>query len=173
MRQEFSFPEGISGIGSDIPWCGRWQGGKFCQFCRHHTTFDVWSKEWKWYYLLSWHDDIWGGKPGYWSLEQSHYKQVHRNWKTGIHEGKYDIRKYNNTGLNRAEMKALLRKGCRKGVKCKCVSVAQKGHWYCAECYTIIEKLANQSGKHIHDIMITNRDELKAEFLINRLSGII
>jgi len=167
MSSDFLDAKGMVGIGSDIKWCGRWHGGKFCQLCRHYVVFEEWTKNWNWYYLIEWKDGNWA-----WDVSRSNFKYRFKGYNGQI-RGAYGIGKYNTKGLSEADLIALFRKGCRLSSKCKCVRLAQRGHWYCPTCYKDIEALARQKQVNIHDIMITDRDELKAEFLIMRLSGII
>jgi hypothetical protein len=166
---EYYMPFGVDGIGQDIRWCGRWTTGKHCQLCMHHATFAEWSKEWKWYYLLYWYDTNWKYS-GY--MEFASYKH-HWSWRYGSPPSAYSVKpkKYRSTGLSEMEFKSLMKKGCNPRKKCKCVSVAQRGQWYCPECFEWVKLLAKHNKCHIHDIMITERNDLKEDLLIMKLSG--
>lgn len=80
-------------------------------------------------------------------------------------------KRYRTVGLKGRHFGSLLKKGCKNNRKCKCVSVAQRGNWYCPTCWNILEKMAKHKGEHIHDLMISPREELKAEALMLTLSG--
>jgi len=159
---EYYWPKGYKGIGSDIKWCGRHQGGKFCLLCRHHAKYKEWSTEWNWYYIISWYDDNWK-----WWQTKSNYK-VH--WRT---EQRYPTRpiRYRSTGLSENDLRSVLRRGCRKRKKCRCISIVQRGNWYCPGCYNIIKTMAKHKGLSPHSIMVIDRAELKLEMLIMLLSG--
>jgi len=188
MNSDYFWPEGVEGIGSDIKWCDKNHGGKFCQLCRHHAEFDVWSQEWCWYYLVNWYDDQFynwlkkGVKQKYPFMFSHANWQYYRNWKTtgrrswgsyGKFPDQPNPKKYSSRGLSTNDLKALLKKGCRKNKKCRCISLVQRGNWYCPECYKIVHFFADYRGVHPHDIMIADREELKKEYLMLRLSGIL
>jgi hypothetical protein len=159
----YTEPQGYDGVGSDIGWCGRNQGGKRCQLCRHYAEYSTWAVSWHWYYLHSW-TQKWYGK-----------------WKEYVHLGlsrRYRIElvrpvKYHTTGLDPKTLSSLLRNGCKLARKCKCVNLIQRGHWYCPGCWVILNEVAKSRGQNPHDLMIQDRKELKADVLILRLSGVI
>lgn len=188
MTKCYFWPEGEEGIGSDIKWCERHQGGKFCLLCGNHAKFEEWSKEWKWYYLITWHDDCYGWfKKGVlkkrWPYTHSRANwQYYRNWnRTGRRSwGSYykwpnqpNPKRYSSRGLDAKQFNSLLKKGCRKNKKCKCASLIQRGNWYCPECYELIYFFADYKGEHPHDIMIMDRRELKRELLVLKISGVL
>ena len=101
-NDNYCYPKGFSGAGSDIKWCGRWSGGKRCLLCKHYAKFEVWSQEWKWYYLMSWHYNIkWG---------RSHWSFEHVSYRYFSHKHRFPPR-YNSTGLTENDMKSLLNLG--------------------------------------------------------------
>jgi len=167
-----------SGIGSDIKWCGRWTGGKRCLYCHHHAKFEEWSQTWHWHYLMSWYEEEHYGKFAWWNFVQSYYTyggKFGRWWpaKVAKHPKVYNDSpsRYYTVGLKEAEIKALLRKGCRKKRKCKCVNIAQRGSWCCPECYPLLKRLAQHHGVDIHEVLIADRNDLKHDILILLLSG--
>jgi len=154
------------GIGSDIGWCKRATGGKRCIYCRHHAKFNEWSQTWHWHYLISWIDKSWIWR------EYVHF--VYGGWKgRSAHTKSYpdSPRRYQTVGLKENHMKSLLRHGCKKKRKCKCVSIAQRGTWCCPECYILLTRLAKHRGLGPHDIMLCDRQDLKHDILILLLSG--
>ena len=153
---------GYEGVGANIKWCGRSTGGKRCGFCKHHAIFSEWSEKWNWFYLLKWREHNW-----YHYEEQAHFRWGKRH-RINIEPGKY-----RNTGLKEFELKSLLNKGCKKNKKCSCMNVAQRAFWFCPSCYLDIKTIAKMHNKHIHDIMLTDRNETKTELLILKLSGTI
>ena len=159
-----------TGTGSDIKWCGRWSGGKRCLYCRHHAEFEEWSSKWHWHYLISWRDQDW-----WWSREFAHFKYGGGYWSRFVkHTRTYkneSPRRYFTVGLKENDLKSLLKKGCKKKRKCKCVNLAQRGTWCCPECYHLLTRLAKHHGVDVHDIMISDRDDLKQDILILLLSG--
>jgi hypothetical protein len=172
---EYYKPHGYAGVGSDIKWCGTWRTGKHCLLCQHHAEFEEWSKDWKWYYLVDWADHSCGYYRTY-----IHFK--HRwSWHGYAYMGgayvpyPYRIKpaRYRTSGLKERDLMQLLDKGCKPKRKCKCVSIAQRGNWYCPQCWYIIHRMAQYKGAHVHDLMIGDRQELKAEMLILQLSGIL
>lgn len=169
-RNKYYFPFGYEGIGKDVGWCERWSGGKFCMLCRHHAKFKEWTKNWHWYYLIQWYDENWT-YPGY---------EIRANWKhywrwswykKTIQALTIEPARYRSTGLSEAEFKSLLKKGCKPQRKCKCTSLSQRGNWYCPNCYRLLEIISQHRNCHIHDLMIQERDTLKEEVLILKLSG--
>ncbi|MFA5024298.1 MAG: hypothetical protein WC523_05040 [Patescibacteria group bacterium] len=152
-------PEGYAGKGSDIKWCSRAHGGKRCMLCKHYASFETWSKDWCFYYLYSWNDTFW----------PEHPKMI------GCYSYKYMMMRtpphYRTPGLMKHDLALLLHKGCKEKRKCKCVSIIQRGNWYCPKCYEALEKMATHKREHIHDLMINITDELKSEMLILTLSG--
>ena len=165
--KEYHNPKGREGIGSDIKYCSRIKGRKKCGLCYKYADFNVWSKDWNWYYLLTWWDQTW-------------YYQEHSHFR--VYVPKYKPyppslpSNYRNTGLKDFEIKTLLKKGCRNNKKCKCMSIVQRAFWYCSDCYKLIGEMAKMESVYPHDIMLSNkldRDELKAKILILRLSGSI
>lgn len=187
---EYFWPEGVKGVGSDIKWCGRHQGGKFCLLCRHHAKFKTWSREWKWYYLVNWHDACYEwfryGIKIRWPYTHSKANwQYYRNWRRTSHKRhkrwssprkwpkQPEPKRYSSRGLDAKQLNSLLRKGCRKNKKCRCINLVQRGNWYCQECYKLIYFFANYKGRHLHDIMVMDREELKKELLVLKLSGVL
>ena len=164
FSKNYLHPSGYEGVGSDIKWCGRHQGGKRCLLCKHHAKFDEWSDQWHWYYLFEWYDNNYYWP--YWSNRS--YHAVHWRYRQK-HPGK--IRRYESTGLTKNTIESVLKRGCRKKRKCKCINIVQRGNWYCADCYPLMKSMASHTGQHIHDLMISDRDELKREVLIMSLSG--
>lgn len=165
--KEYAKPKGLEGIGSDIKWCSRIKGRKKCGLCFRYSNLEVWSKEWNWYYLLSWYDMTW------YYQEHAHFKifrPKHKPYPESIPIN------YRNTGLKDFEVKTLLNKGCKNNKKCKCISVVQRAFWYCPTCYKLIGQIAQMESLKPHDVMLSNkfdRNELKAKVLILRLSGSI
>lgn len=158
-------PQGISGIGNDIGWCGRHKGGKKCQLCRHYVSFETWSVSWHFYYLTSWGDYY----MSFWRAYSGH------KWHNSFHSRQYrlDVRpvKYQTTGLDQNSIRSLTRSGCKLGRKCKCISLIQRGHWFCPKCWEILQSLSSIRREHIHDLMVLPRNELKEDMLILMLSG--
>lgn len=187
MRDEFYyFPYGYEGKSSDIKWCDRRKGGKYCLLCGHYAKFSEWSKEWKWYYLISWHDDIhtlYSIPAMYPYLYNKACWQFYRNWRrTGKRRSIFGSRKwpkqprpkrYSSKGLTDQQFKSLLKKGCKNNKKCKCISLVQRGNWYCQDCYKFIHMMANHKLADPHDIMIMSREELKRDLLMLTLSGVL
>lgn len=165
-------PHGYCGTGSNIKWCGRWNTGKRCLLCTHHANFEEWSETWKFYYLVDWSDD-----PNTSCIFYRNY--VHFKFKWSWHNcyggtpQPYRIKpvRYRTAGLRERDLMQLLDKGCKPKRKCKCVSVAQRGNWYCPQCWRIIEIMAKHKSTNIHNLMVGDRDELKAEILMLQLSG--
>lgn len=189
MSDHYFWPEGAEGIGADIGWCERHKGGKFCLLCGHHAKFKEWSQKWHWYYLVNWYHDDYGwyrkyGNPPL-KIPYCYSKanwQYYRNWKqTGKKSwgsyGKFldqpEPKRYSSRGLSTNDLRALLKKGCRKNKKCRCISIVQRGNWHCPKCYKIVHLFANYRGVHPHEVMITDRAELKKELLVLRLSGVL
>jgi hypothetical protein len=162
MRQYFR-PEGWAGVGSDIQFCSRAGGGKRCDLCRHHATFDVWSKTWHFYYLTSYcYDEYYT----YWrSMVGNKWFKAH---SLESHPVKYNIR-----GLAPHSLRSLQHRGCKGNRKCKCVSIVQRAYWYCPECWPVLHTLAKTRGEHEHDTMLIPRKELKHDLLILKLSGVV
>jgi hypothetical protein len=161
ILETYDKPKGKQGQGKDIRWCGRNQGGKKCGLCKHHAKYSVWSSEWFWYYLESW----------------SYYKYWEENVSYKYNK-EYKINhirpvKYHTTGLRAHSVISLLRKGCKLGRKCKCVSLIQRGYWYCPQCWVILHEIAKSRNEHPHNLMIIPRQELKTDVLILKLSGVI
>jgi len=172
----YGSPLGYSGIGSDIDWCERWKGGKFCMYCRSYAKFNDWSKNWHWYYLTQWRDNTYGWSYYYWQYSHFKMQQYFQIPNPNFQRNPLKTRKpqrYVTTGLKDADLKSLLKKGCKLNRKCKCVSVSQRGAWYCPECYSILTKMAQHYKRHFHDLTIINRDSLKEDVLILLLSGTI
>lgn len=184
---DYSFPEGQGGIGSDIRWCNRHRGGKRCQLCTHHAKFEEWSTKWHWFYLLSWYDcgQAWYklAKPGkyaycYYTSNWHGYlpwaRHGKKSWWGRVPRDKQpNPKRYSTYGLDEKEFRSLLRKGCKNNKKCKCISLIQRGNWYCPECYKDIILLAHHRKCNLHDIMVANRKEIKQDILILRLSGVL
>lgn len=175
MRDEaYYLPKGIEGVGGDIKWCGRWHGGKRCQLCQHHADFDEWSKSWRWYYLTEWYSEDWAYF-GYlnradWQFYQ-HIMSI-SNWYNRRMRKQTEPHRYSSRGLNKSEIRSLFKKGCNVNKKCKCMSIAQRGNWYCPNCFQWIKVLAKSQNCHPHDIMIRDRNNIKEDLLILKLSGI-
>lgn len=157
-------PYGYNGIGSQIKWCKRQKGRKKCRLCYHYATEENWKREWHWYYLLKWHEI-----DRYWQA-QAHYKRRHYNWNYKL----YDIKpkNYGSTGLKESELKKLWLHGCPKK-KCLCASLVQRAFWFCPDCWKTIESFSQMKRTEIHNVMLLDRSELKAEMLILKLSGIL
>jgi hypothetical protein len=158
-HRNYKFPHGTEGVGSDIKWCGRHTGGKFCMLCKRKAPFEVWSKEWHWYYLHHWYEDT---NKAFWNYTHISWRWLYRRFK---------IPRYRTRGLKDNDFKALVRKGCKRNKKCKCINLIQTGSWYCPTCYTYINAIAKHNGLEKHDVMIMNRLEVKEEALILLLSG--
>lgn len=176
ITELYKFPFGYSGVGSDIRWCKRWSGGKFCIYCRHHAKFEEWSEDWHWYYLLQWTDAYYG----WWGWkEYAHFRvnTINNIWYGfGYGATRQQIpkpKRYRTIGIKETDLKSLLRKGCKKNRKCKCVSVAQRGAWYCPKCYCLMKRMAKHRGTSFHELTITDRNEIKEDVLILLLSGTI
>jgi len=173
----YKSPFGYLGIGSDIKWCERWRGGKFCMHCGHYAKFEEWSHNWHWYYLLEWNNILYT----WWtSREYAHYKVS--NFTNTFFKGKghnyikHSVSKpkrYKTVGMKETDLKSLLRRGCKKNRKCKCIGVAQRGAWYCPECYYLIMRMAKHRNANFHDLTVMDKNELKEEILILLLSGTI
>jgi hypothetical protein len=159
---EYHNPKGWSGVGSDVGWCGRSKGGKRCQLCKHHATFDVWSVTWHFYYLTEWLADRWW----YW------HEYPHFRWRKA-HELQTHPVKYNTRGPKPLSLASLKRQGCKPNRRCKCISLVQRGHWYCPDCWQAIQELANIRREHLHDTMLVARSKLKEELMILKLSGLL
>jgi len=171
-----------SGVGSDIKWCGRWRGGKKCLYCRRYVKFDEWSQSWYWHYLVSWYKRdqmIWGKRRFlWWDFAQANCT-VGGKWLSRGHTHrprspivyKDSPRRYYTVGMSEREIKSLIRNGCKKKRKCRCMKLSQRGSWCCPKCYNILSRLAGHYGLDIHDALITDREELKEEILILLLSG--
>jgi len=161
LEKEYGTPSGYEGFGSDIGWCSRPKGRKKCALCFHIVEQEVWAKEWNWFYLLRWLNHSW------WNMETfAHFRQFKQRYET------LPIN-YRSTGLKDFELKKLLKKGCKDNKKCKCVNIVQRAFWYCPECYITINTLAKYERVHPHDLMLSDRNELKEKVLILRLSGSI
>jgi len=158
-RNDYGHPRGVDGKGSDIKWCSKWRTGKKCLFCRRHAKFAEWSQEWKYYYLIEWRVRDWVFWP------------EHRKYYCSYKNELVRPRRYANRGLSDQELKKLLKKGCHKNKKCICVKLAQGGAWYCPKCFGILETMAKIKQRHIHDITVMSRNELKGEYLMMYLSG--
>lgn len=163
-------PYGYVGVGSDIKWCGKWASGKECMLCHHHADFPDWSSKWHWHYLVSWSDN-WG----YYYREYAHYKF---SWKVRSYMlGPYPLKikpvRYRTAGLKERDLKQLLKRGCKENRKCRCVSVAQRGSWYCPDCWEVLMSMTKYKQMNIHDIILTDRNELKAEMLMLKLARIL
>lgn len=160
--KEYNRPVGYDGKGSDVKWCSRNKGRKKCCLCFKYTTSDVWTKEWNWFYLVRWLND-------YYYEDYAHFKVYKPRHKPHT----LVPVNYRSTGLKDFELKSLIKKGCKNNKRCKCASVVQRAFWYCPECYAVINAMAKLSNVHPHEIMLSERSELKAEILILRLSGSI
>lgn len=158
MDYDFIKPKGISGVGLDIGWCSN-KGGKFCQLCRRRSNFNEWSNSWHFYYLTEWGGD-WGWK-----------KYPHLIWNRKHLITHVRPVKYHTRGLNPNEIRSLMRQGCKGNRKCKCISIVQRGHWYCPECWFALNNVAKIHNRPTHDLMVANRKDLKEELLILKLSG--
>ncbi|KKM60738.1 hypothetical protein LCGC14_1538850 [marine sediment metagenome] len=172
----YESPFGYFGVGSDIRWCGRWSGSKFCMYCGHHAKFKEWSKDWHWYYLLEWRDPDWGR----WGWKEFSHFSTYSFYNTIHHRRpllgqKYiaKAKRYRTVGIKETDLKSLLKHGCKPKRKCKCVSVSQRGAWYCPECFYLITRMAKHRGDHFHDLTIMDKNELKEDILIFLLSGIL
>ena len=159
---EYYNPIGLEGLGSDMGWCDRIRGRKKCNLCFRFAELNTWTTNWHWFYLIEWSLYSFRG----WS-EYSHFKR-YKGYIKNIKP-----KKYRNTGIHDYELKAILKRGCKRNKKCVCMNVVQRAFWYCPDCHKVINALANLRRQHPHDIMLTERDELKAEILILRLSGSI
>ena len=176
---EYYFPQGYFGKGSDIKWCSRAHGGKRCMFCKHHAEFEEWSTEWKWYYLTSWY--VLPYKCGWNDRDPRDatciMKQLYTwcGWLPHGGQTKWtkatDPPRYRTPGILEHDMKMLLMNGCKEKRPCRCVKVIQRGNWYCPSCYYILERMAVHKQVDIHDLMISPLIELKEEVLILQLSG--
>lgn len=169
----YESPFGYSGIGSDIKWCGRWSGSKFCMYCGHRAKFKEWSENWHWYYLLEWRDTDFG----WWGYKE--YAHFNTGWYHAIYPSrppwgaKYTARpnRYRTVGMKENDLKSLLKCGCKIKRKCKCVSVSQRGVWHCPECFNLITRMAKHRNVNFHDLTIIDKNELKEDILILLLSG--
>jgi len=149
------------GIGSDIKWCSRRKGGKFCLFCGHYAPFEKWSTVWHWHYLLSWCSDSgWG-----W------YYRDYAHTVCYFHRDDKVPGRYKNRGLKEHNLNALLKKGCREDRNCKCASIAQRASWHCPECYAKLVKMAHHYGRPVCDLMNIDRKDIKEDMLVLILSG--
>lgn len=163
-------PSGVEIQGKDIKWCGRNTGGKKCCLCRKYVKFNVWSNEWFCFYLIS-YDEY---NCSFWHTFVHHKYFCYKNGiNVGPHFANTKPVKYNITGLHPHSISSLLKRGCKPNKKCKCVSLIQRGFWYCPECWKTINSMAKIKGCSKHDLMIMERKELKQESLIFRLSGLI
>ena len=159
-EEQYYNPKGVQGVGSDIKWCRRNTGGKRCNLCKHHANFNEWSVNWNFYYLTSYFSNSYN-----FFREFTHYKL----WKP--HYRKEKPIKYNIRAPRISEINTMLRKGCKPNKRCRCVSIIQRGYWYCPECWVKINRLAEIRRQHIHDLMIRPRQELKEDLLVMTLSG--
>jgi hypothetical protein len=172
-ENKYHKPWGYYGVGSDIKWCGTWHGGKRCLLCKHYAEYEEWTTEWNWYYLVRWFNY------SYWDMRHvsgqiySPWRKTGRRWPYGSWGREQKPKRYNTPGLRDNELYSLFKKGCRakKGKKCKCMNIAQRGNWYCPQCFKIIEALADVFGCSDHDVMLMDRNFLKEEYLILMLSG--
>lgn len=168
MYDKYYSPYGFIGIGSDIGWCGKAHGGKKCMLCRHYAEFDEWSTKWHWHYLLRWMDAC-----TYYYQTYAHTKY---SWTSTWHVPlPYRIKpvRYRTRGLKERDFKQLMRGGCKDKRKCKCVSIAQRGSWYCPDCWLVLNRMAKYRMVNVHDIMIADHDEIKTEMLTLQLAGIL
>lgn len=166
--KNYDSPVALEGIGSDIKWCGRWKGGKKCLFCKHYASYNTWTNTWHWHYLLSWSDDE---SYPFWGPEKAHL--MYKKWRGPYYPKTYSGEspdRYYTVGIAPEKIKSLLKKGCKKR-KCKCVNLAQRGSWMCPECYVILKKMSEVNGVNFHDVLITDRNILKENFLTLLLSG--
>lgn len=183
---KYGLPGGTEGIGSEIKWCGRERGGKHCMLCTHHAKYDEWSVDWNWFYLMEWYDDYWKRNyPRPYEMKRwpyahctakhgwSPYRTTGRRSWGSYHSKQPSPVRYSTPGLSGKEYQSLLIKGCKRNKKCKCMSIIQRGNWYCPDCYQLIKRLAYHSNCHPHDIMVMDRREVKSEILILTLSGTI
>jgi hypothetical protein len=158
-------PHGLQGTGEQIKWCDRKKGRKKCDLCFQYEPEEVWKKNWHWYYLVWWVD--WS----YWYQEHACHKYKIYDWQHTLRDIK--PKRYRSTGLKERELKKLFKRGCTKSKNCLCMGLVQRGFWYCPDCWKIVMGLAEIRNKPEHDIMITDRTELKTEALILRLSGVM
>jgi len=168
-------PYGYGGIGADIAWCNKWSGGKRCLLCQHYAEFNDWSQNWHWFYLIRWSEYP---KNHYHNYAHYKYSWAWRgyNWGGTPHiPYPYKIKpvRYRTAGLKERDIKQLLKRGCKPNRKCQCVSIAQRGNWYCPDCWIGLCNIAKYEGINPHDLMIGDRDELKGKMLLMRLSGIL
>lgn len=185
---DYQLYEYYDGFGIDIGWCNRNTGGKYCQLCGKHSKFEEWSKEWYWFYLLNWHYNFdlrlkhhLVKYPFCHISAKNHFYQSHRrtgksrwyNYRGAGENKQPHPKRYSSRGLDIKQFESLLRKGCKPKKKCKCVSLIQRGSWYCPMCYKAIYKMSEYKGITPHDVMIMDRRELKSELLILRLSGVL
>ena len=158
----FIKPYCYDGIGSDIKWCGKWTGGKRCMLCHKYEEFGVWSKTWHWNYLLWWRRMFNWGKYSW--TEHSHFRLY-------AEPGEIKPDQYKTVGLDETRLFSLLKNGCKPNRKCRCASVAQRGNWYCPKCHEAVTKMATHRRVTLHDIIMSDREELKKDILILTLSG--
>jgi len=169
--KHYNYIYAYSGIGSDIKWCGRWSSGKRCLYCKHHAKFSEWSVNWNWHYVLSWVTNSKCKTCRTYSYNTYSYYKRYLGLASGPPTYEDSPRRYYTVGLRENDLRAVLKKGCRKNSKCKCVSIAQRGSWCCPDCHYLLNRLAKHHGLNIHDILITNRQQLKKDILILSLSG--
>ena len=159
----------MTGVGSDIKWCDKAHGGKRCLMCRHYADFDEWSTKWHWHYLIRWNEYH------YFCADYAHSK---RSWRPTAYGDQipwpYKIKpvRYRSRGLKERDFKQLLRVGCKSNRKCRCVSVAQRGSWYCPNCWFLLNRLAQHRMVDVHEVIIADHDEMKTEMLTLQLAGI-
>ena len=163
----YESPFGYFGVGSDIRWCGRWSGSKFCMYCGHHAKFKEWSKNWHWYYLLEWKDPNYG----WWGWKEfAHFKTYSfRPLRGPKHIA--EPKRYRTVGIKETDLKSLLKHGCKSKRKCRCVSISQRGAWHCLKCFYLITRMTKHLGVHFHDLTIMDKHKLKEDILILLLSG--
>lgn len=166
---QYHQPYAKIGIGADIKWCNKAHGGKRCLFCRHYAEFAEWSVAWYWHYLLNWSDNI---NCHSW-LDYAHSKYPWSGYYGLPYVYTIEPGRYRTAGLKEHDLNKLLKVGCKASRKCKCVSVLQRGSWYCPQCWTRLNQLAENQRTNIHDIIIANRDEIKTNLLISQLAGIL
>ena len=166
---KYDKPEYKIGLGRDIKWCGRFKGGKRCGYCRHHAKWEDWSKNWVWIYLLSWYDMPWFERLHSSYPFKPYYHYFHKKW-VNPHPGP---KRYYTPGLKDNQFRSLMVRGCNPKKKCKCVSVVQRGTWYCSDCFELMKRYARFKNEELHDIIIKDRNELKEDILILTLAGLI
>jgi len=178
MIDNYYYPRGVEGVGSDIKWCNRWSSGKFCQLCKHRSKFDEWSQKWHWFYLLEWattsrksvhYWDTWRAE---WQIYQFYARTSKHSWGLRWDKKKIEPHRYCSRGLSDKKISSLIRKGCKANKKCKCASIAQRGNWYCPACYKMVLELASLRNCYPHPTLRLKYlyQLLEAQFYLEVLS---